>query len=38
MEEIHLQGTKIEDIEQVLKRVAIHQRIVPAIKAAYALG
>ncbi|PWA84880.1 HAD-superfamily hydrolase, subfamily IB, PSPase-like protein [Artemisia annua] len=38
MEELHVQGTKIEDIEQVLKRVAIHQRVVPAIKAAYALG
>nr|GFA30764.1 RNA-directed DNA polymerase, eukaryota [Tanacetum cinerariifolium] len=38
MEELHLHGKTIDDIEQVLKRVAIHQRVVPAIKAAYALG
>ncbi|KAI3766471.1 hypothetical protein L2E82_16531 [Cichorium intybus] len=38
MEELHLQGKTIEDIEQVLNRVPIHPRIVPAIKAAYALG
>nr|GEY13999.1 inorganic pyrophosphatase 2-like [Tanacetum cinerariifolium] len=38
MEELHLHGKTIDDIECVLKRVAIHQRVVPAIKAAYALG
>ncbi|KAI3766469.1 hypothetical protein L2E82_16529 [Cichorium intybus] len=38
MEELHLQGKTIEDIEQVLNRVPIHPRVVPAIKAAYALG
>ncbi|XP_076958097.1 inorganic pyrophosphatase 2-like [Bidens hawaiensis] len=38
MEELHLQGKTIEDIKQVLNRVPIHPRIVPAIKAAHALG
>ena len=38
MEELHLQGRTIEDIEEVLKRTPIHPRVVPAIKAAYALG
>ncbi|KVI05877.1 HAD-like domain-containing protein [Cynara cardunculus var. scolymus] len=38
MEELHLQGTTMADIEQVLNRVPIHPRIVPAVKAAYALG
>ncbi|WMV08566.1 hypothetical protein MTR67_001951 [Solanum verrucosum] len=35
MEELHVQG---KTIVEVLKRVAIHPRIVPAIKSAYALG
>lgn len=38
MEELHLQGKTIEDIKQVLHHVPIHPRVVPAIKAAYALG
>uniref|UniRef100_A0A5B6YPZ4 Putative inorganic pyrophosphatase 2 n=1 Tax=Davidia involucrata TaxID=16924 RepID=A0A5B6YPZ4_DAVIN len=38
MEELHAQGKTIEDIAEVLKRVPIHPRIVPAIKAAHALG
>ncbi|KAI3521424.1 hypothetical protein L1887_10890 [Cichorium endivia] len=38
MGELHLQGRSIEDIEDVLKRTPIHPRVVPAIKAAYALG
>ncbi|XP_071710898.1 inorganic pyrophosphatase 2-like [Rutidosis leptorrhynchoides] len=38
MEELYLQGKTTEDIEQVLKRVPIHPRIVPTIKAAHALG
>ncbi|CAN4098503.1 unnamed protein product [Withania somnifera] len=38
MEELHVQGKTIEDIEKVLKRVPIHPRIVPAIKSAHALG
>ncbi|XP_071711336.1 inorganic pyrophosphatase 2-like [Rutidosis leptorrhynchoides] len=38
MEELHQQGKTIEDIKQVLTRVAIHPRVVPAIKAAHALG
>ncbi|XP_076958096.1 inorganic pyrophosphatase 2-like [Bidens hawaiensis] len=38
MKELYLQGKSIEDIEDVLKRVPIHPRVVPAIKAAYALG
>ncbi|KAK4719163.1 hypothetical protein R3W88_017501 [Solanum pinnatisectum] len=38
MKELHTQGITIQDIEEVLKRVPIHPRIVPAIKSAYALG
>jgi len=38
MKELHTQGKTIQDIEEVLKRVPIHPRIVPAIKSAYALG
>ncbi|KAK9066190.1 hypothetical protein SSX86_013511 [Deinandra increscens subsp. villosa] len=38
MGELHSQGKTIEDIEQVLSRVPIHPRIVPAIKAAHASG
>jgi pyridoxal phosphate phosphatase PHOSPHO2 len=38
MMEFHANGVTIEEIEKVLHRVPIHHRIVPAIKAAYALG
>ncbi|MCD9640712.1 Inorganic pyrophosphatase 1 [Datura stramonium] len=38
MKELHVNGNTIGDIEEVLKRVPIHPRIVPAIKSAYALG
>ncbi|KAJ4831191.1 hypothetical protein Tsubulata_039517 [Turnera subulata] len=38
MREIHAQGKTIEDVEEVLKRIPIHPRVVPAIKSAYALG
>ncbi|GJS60389.1 inorganic pyrophosphatase 2-like protein [Tanacetum coccineum] len=38
MNELHSQGKSIEDIEEVLKRIPIHPRVVPTIKAAYALG
>ncbi|ONI15620.1 hypothetical protein PRUPE_3G052000 [Prunus persica] len=38
MEELHSQGKTIEDIAEVLKRTPIHPRVVPAIKAAHALG
>ncbi|XP_015078813.1 inorganic pyrophosphatase 1-like [Solanum pennellii] len=38
MKELHTQGKTIQDIEEVLKRVPIHPRIVPAIKSAHALG
>ncbi|KAI7728175.1 hypothetical protein M8C21_013191 [Ambrosia artemisiifolia] len=38
MGEWHVQGKTIEDIIQVLTRAPIHPQIVPAIKAAHALG
>ncbi|KAK4269262.1 hypothetical protein QN277_022446 [Acacia crassicarpa] len=38
MMELHSQGITIEEIEEVLKRIPIHPRVVPAIKAAHALG
>lgn len=38
MAELHLRGKSVEDIEEVLKRIPIHPRVVPAIKAAHALG
>lgn len=38
MKELHEQGKIIEDIVEVLKRTPIHPRVVPAIKAAHALG
>ncbi|KAJ7963153.1 Inorganic pyrophosphatase [Quillaja saponaria] len=38
MNELHSQGKTIEDIIEVLKRIPIHPRVVPAIKAAHALG
>ncbi|KAJ1411148.1 Pyridoxal phosphate phosphatase-related [Sesbania bispinosa] len=38
MLELHSHGKTIEDIVQVLQRIPIHPRIIPAIKAANALG
>ncbi|KAJ8553283.1 hypothetical protein K7X08_023961 [Anisodus acutangulus] len=38
MNELHTQGKTIKDIEQVLKRAPVIPRVVPAIKAAHALG
>ncbi|KAL5824418.1 hypothetical protein ACOSQ3_020481 [Xanthoceras sorbifolium] len=38
MKELHSQGKTIEDIVEILKRVPIHPRIIPAIKSAHALG
>ena len=38
MAELHLRGKSVEDIEEVLKRIPIHPRVVPAIKAAHSLG
>jgi len=38
MIELHSNGKTIEDIEKVLQRIPIHQRIIPAIKSAHALG
>ncbi|KAL6496986.1 hypothetical protein OROGR_028915 [Orobanche gracilis] len=38
MRELHAQGKSIEEIKEVLRRVPIHPRIVPAIKKAHALG
>ncbi|KAB2611217.1 inorganic pyrophosphatase 1-like [Pyrus ussuriensis x Pyrus communis] len=38
MKELRSQGKTIEDTVEVLKRTPIHPRVVPAIKAAHALG
>ncbi|GJT62823.1 inorganic pyrophosphatase 2-like protein [Tanacetum coccineum] len=38
MDELHIQGKTIKDLEQVLNRVPIHPRIVPAIKAVHSFG
>lgn len=38
MKELHSQGKTIEDVVEVLGRIPIHPRVVPAIKAAHALG
>ncbi|KAF5453034.1 hypothetical protein F2P56_027981 [Juglans regia] len=38
LKELHARGKTIEDIADVFKRIPIHPRIVPAIKAAHALG
>ncbi|CAH8359258.1 unnamed protein product [Eruca vesicaria subsp. sativa] len=38
MKELHDQGKTIEEIKQALRTIPIHPRIVPAIKAAHALG
>lgn len=38
MREMHEQGVKIDDIVNVLQKVPIHPRIIPAIKSAHAAG
>ena len=38
MKELHDHGKTIEEIKQALRTIPIHPRIVPAIKAAHALG
>jgi len=38
MKDLHAQGKTTEDVVEVLKRIPIHPRIVPAIKAAHAKG
>lgn len=38
MKELHAQGKTVEDVVEVLKRIPIHPRVIPAIKAAHALG
>ncbi|TKY48241.1 Inorganic pyrophosphatase 2 [Spatholobus suberectus] len=38
MMELHSHGKTIDDTAQVLQRIPIHPRIIPAIKAAHALG
>lgn len=38
MKELHDQGKTIEEIKQVLRRIPIHPRVIPAIKSAHALG
>ncbi|KAL6559939.1 hypothetical protein OROGR_005056 [Orobanche gracilis] len=38
MRELHAQGKSIDEIKEVLRRVPIHPRIVPAIRKAHALG
>ncbi|XP_059458100.1 inorganic pyrophosphatase 1-like [Corylus avellana] len=38
MKELHAQGKTMEDVVDVLKRIPIHPKVIPAIKAAHALG
>ncbi|KAL7100077.1 hypothetical protein ACP275_09G126000 [Erythranthe tilingii] len=38
MKEMHAKGKTIEEIKDVLKKVPIHPRVVPAIKTAHSLG
>lgn len=38
MTELHSHGKTIADIEEVLHRIPLHPRVIPAIKAAHALG
>ncbi|XP_057455247.1 inorganic pyrophosphatase 2-like [Lotus japonicus] len=38
MMELHSKGVTIKEIEEVLHRIPIHPRVIPAIKAAHALG
>lgn len=36
--ELHSNGKTIKDIEEVLRKIPLHPRVIPAIKAAHALG
>lgn len=38
MKEMHVKGVTIDEIAEVLTRIPIHPRVVPAIKAAHAMG
>ncbi|XP_014516620.1 inorganic pyrophosphatase 2-like [Vigna radiata var. radiata] len=38
MMELHSNGKTIKDIEEVLRKIPLHPRVIPAIKAAHALG
>ena len=38
MMELHSNGKTIEDIEEVLHRIPLHPRVIPAIQAAHTLG
>ena len=38
MMELHSKGKTIEDIEEVLHRIPLHPRVIPAIQAAHAFG
>ncbi|XP_050233188.1 inorganic pyrophosphatase 2-like [Mercurialis annua] len=38
MNELYSEGVTMEDIDEVLKRIPIHPRVIPAIKSAHALG
>ena len=38
MMELHSNGKTIEDIEEVLHRIPLHPRVIPALQAAHALG
>ena len=38
MMELHAQGRTIDEIAEVLKRAPIHPDVVPAIRAAHAIG
>ncbi|KAF4346484.1 hypothetical protein F8388_011449 [Cannabis sativa] len=38
MKKLHKQGKSIDEIVEVLKQIPIHPRVIPAIKAAHALG
>ena len=38
MMELHSHGKTIKDIEEVLQKIPLHPRVIPAIKAAHALG
>jgi len=38
MMELHSHGKTIKDIEEVLHKIPIHPRVIPAVKAAHASG
>jgi len=38
MMELHSQGKTIKDIEEVLHKIPLHPRVIPAVKAAHASG